>query len=196
MKVYIILILMAIAMMIQVAPVSAWSVTNHYQIAEATYNGLPLDIQSKLSLSEMKNGSDDPDTKFFDFSHHTYPNTKNKAEYWLNKGKHNYDNGNYKYASYCYGVATHYIADGFCGPHTKAKSSRYYHTIYEIRAMFLSPQTTYYSGDFDLIMNNNHLKSEKSWKHWLKEGDDYNIQKDLNRASSASYSLVKNSILS
>ena len=191
---YLILTFMVFILIISPSPVIAWSATNHHDIAQETYYSLPLDIQQKMNLSEMKDGSDDPDIKFLDFSYHVYPYNKEKADYWLNKGKINYEEGNYNYSSYCYGVATHYISDGFAGPHHESGTSRIHHTLYEIRAMFLKPEITYFPGNIDSIFQKNHSKTKKSWNRWLKEGDDINIQEDLNRAGSASYSAVINSI--
>ena len=91
---------------------------------------MPEDVRSKLSLDEMKNGADDPDTVFFDFKYHTYPyHYPEKASFllkpenrvtsqWATTGD----------ASYCFGVASHYISDGVCGPTHPGGSSRYFHT--------------------------------------------------------------------
>jgi hypothetical protein len=91
-------------------------------------------------------------------------------------------------------VATHYISDGLAGPHFESGTSKPLHTLYEIRAMFLKAKITYYSGNLDSIFQKNHLKTQKSWENWISEGDDSNIQNDLNRAGSISYSSVYNSI--
>jgi hypothetical protein len=60
--------------------------------------------------------------------------------------------------------------------------------------MFLKAKITHYSGNLDSIFQKNHLKTKESWENWISEGDDSNIQNDLNRAGSASYSAVYNSI--
>ena len=193
---YIPLLLLALVTILSANPAMAWSVTNHHDIAEETYYSLPTDIQKNLNLSAMVDGSDDPDVKFLDFKYHVYPYNLEKAKYWLNKGKISYQNGDYNYSSYCYGVATHYSADGLCGPHYESGASRTYHALYEVRAMLLTPKIMYYSGDLDTIFQKNHLKTKESWNNWLKEGDDFNIQNDLDRAASASYSVVYDSLKS
>ena len=71
----------------QIQGAHAWSIKNHHEIAESVYHAMPEDVRSKLSLDEMKNGADDPDTVFFDFKYHTYPYTTQKASFWLNQGK-------------------------------------------------------------------------------------------------------------
>lgn len=194
MKKYIIFTLLAIITVLSASPAMAWSVTNHHDIAEETYYSLPSDVQKNLNLDEMIDGSDDPDTKFMDFKYHVYPYNVGKAKYWLNQGKTSYKKGNYDYSSYCYGVATHYISDGLAGPHFESGTSHIYHTLYEVRAMFLKAKITYYSGNLDSIFQKNHLKTKESWESWISEGDDSNIQNDLNRAGSTSYSAVYNSI--
>ncbi len=196
MKKYIIFTLLAIITILSVSPAMAWSVTNHHDIAKETYYSLPSDVQKNLNLDEMIDGSDDPDTKFMDFKYHVYPYNMEKAKYWINYGKTSYKSGNYNYSSYCYGVATHYISDGLAGPHFESGTSKPYHTLYEIRAMFLTAKITYYSGNLDSIFQKNHLKTKESWENWITEGDDSNIQNDLNRAGSIAYSSVYNSITS
>lgn len=190
---YIPLILLVVVSFLSANPAMAWSVTNHHDIAEDTYYSLPVDMQKNLNLSAMIDGSDDPDVKFLDFKYHVYPSNMEKAKYWLYKGKTSYQNGDYNYSSYCYGVATHYISDGLCGPHFESGTSRTYHALYEVRALLLKPEI-YYSGDLYSFYHENNLKTKKSWENWVKHGDDVNIQNDLDRAGSASYSAVYNSI--
>lgn len=194
MKKYINLIFLALIPILFASPAMAWSVTNHHDIAEQTYYSLPENESKNLNLDLMIDGSDDPDTKFLDFKYHVYPYNLEKAKYWSNQGKISYKNGNYDYSSYCYGVVTHYMSDGLAGPHFESGTSKPLHTLYEIRAMFLKPKISYYSGNLNSIFQKNHLKTKESWENWISEGDDSNIQSDLNRAGSASYSAVYNSI--
>lgn len=195
MKKYLPLLLLAAIFLFQISPVEAWSVTNHHAIAEKTYYALPQEVQDNLDLDEMKNGSDDPDLTFFDFEYHSYPASKIKAKFWLNEGKINYEKGDYNYASYCFGVASHYISDGFCGPHSVNNASKYYHSLYEIRAMFLTPHIEEeYQGDLSSIMEEGNLEVQDSWNKWRDEGDDAYIQEDLDRATSATYRAIKNSL--
>ena len=67
----IILILVLSAMQVQGA--SAWSVKNHHDIAEKVYSEIPEHVRNMMSLDEMNNGADDPDTVFLDFKYHVYP---------------------------------------------------------------------------------------------------------------------------
>ncbi|MDI6841937.1 MAG: zinc dependent phospholipase C family protein [Methanothermobacter wolfeii] len=171
----------------QIQGAHAWSIKNHHGIAESVYHAMPEDVRSKLSLDEMKNGADDPDTVFFDFKYHTYPYTTQKASFWLNQGKISYESGNYRYASYCFGVASHYISDGVCGPHTSGGSSRYFHTLYELRAMMIKPGMAYTEGE-------THEEAAILWRKWVLEGDDRYISDALDMACGLSYREIMNSI--
>lgn len=62
-SIFIAAVLILVALQIQGA--SAWSVKNHHDIAGGVYHAMPSDVQNRLSLDEMKNGADDPDTVFF-----------------------------------------------------------------------------------------------------------------------------------
>lgn len=189
-KILIFSLLIVVLALSYMEPAAAWAITNHRDIAAETYYAMPPDIQEKLSLKEMQNGSIAPDTKFFDFKYHIYPLTQDKAYYWLEKGRANYQLENYEYASYCYGVATHYIADGLCPPHSESGNSHYYHNLYEARAMFLSPSINYSYSNLDLFLESGAIESKNSWYDWLENGDDVNIQQDLNRAATGSFLAV------
>lgn len=189
-----ILLLLIAVSLIQIAPAEAWSATTHHEIADKTYYALPFDVQEKLSLEAMRDGSDDPDVKFFDFENHRYPASYDKATYWLNKGKNSYNEGDYSYASYCFGVASHYISDSFSAPHCEAGSSSLAHTLYETRAMFLTPQITYSNGNLKSMLAEGNVVGKADWEDWLGNEDDSYIQKDLNNAASASYVAIKSGV--
>ncbi|HEX7468842.1 MAG TPA: zinc dependent phospholipase C family protein [Methanobacterium sp.] len=194
MKKTLILLLLFAVSLIQIAPAAAWSTTTHHEIADETYYALPVNVQEKLSLEAMQDGSDDPDIKFFDFKNHHYPESYDKATYWLDKGKESYNAGNYSYASYCFGVASHYISDSFSAPHCEVGCSSIAHALYETRAMFLTPQITYSNGDIESIMVEGNLEGKADWEGWLGNEDDSYIQSDLNDAVSASYVAIKSSV--
>jgi hypothetical protein len=186
-KALIIMLLFASILIVPLSPAAAWSVPTHYEIIEKTYYSLPADAQSKLSLDVMKDGADDPDLKFLDFQYHSYPSNQVKVDYWLNRGHEGYKNGNYHDASYSFGVASHYISDGACGPHCESNSSHYNHSIYEVRAVLLTPQITYSNGDIDSIQKNDDIEGKDSWESWLNNENDFYIQNDLDRAGNACY---------
>ena len=186
-KALIMIIFLATFLVVQISPAAAWSVPTHYAIAEQTYYALPVDVQSKLSLDVMKDGADDPDLKFFDFQYHSYPANQVKVDYWLNRGKMDYKNGNYHDASYSFGVASHYISDGSCAPHCENNASHYYHSVYEVKAAMLTSQIKHSSGDIDLIQKNDEIDGKESWESWLNNKNDFYIQNDLDRAGNACY---------
>lgn len=174
-------------LIVQLSPVAAWSVPTHYEIVEKTYYTLPVDAQSKLSLDAMKDGADDPDLKFFDYQFHSYPANQIKVDYWLNKGTEDYKNGNYQDASYSFGVASHYISDGACAPHCENNASHYYHSVYEVKAVLLTPQIKHSNEDIGSIQKIDDIEGKESWKSWLVNENDFYIQNDLDRAGNTCY---------
>jgi hypothetical protein len=193
-KTIIIIILTCTAFLTLVQPVSAWAAPNHYAIAEEVYYSLPADAQNNLDLSKMLDGADDPDYKFFDYNYHRYPASEEKINYWLLEGRGYYQNGDYKQASYCFGVATHYISDSVCPPHSGAGHSGYEHTKYELQAILLEPHITDKKGDEDNELAAANQMSENTWDQWLKTDDDKYIQQCLNKAADLSYNAVNSAI--
>jgi len=171
----------------------AWTWSTHSQIVEKIYESLPTSIQKNLDLNEMKDGSNDPDEKFHDFSNHNYPNSYYKANEWLKKGKIAYNNKNYYFASYCYGVASHYISDTYSAPHS-ANDKSYLHSIYENQANKLKSSISYFNNDLYTSMKQGDAQGEKDWSNWKKTRKSSIVQNDLNRATSATYLAIKNSI--
>jgi hypothetical protein len=192
-KALLIVLFFAIILTVQISPVAAWSVPTHYEIAAKTYYALPADVQSKLNLELMMEVADDPDFNFFDYQYHKYPANQPKVDYWLNRGKIDYQNSNYQDASYSFGVATHYIADGCSAPHCVYNAPHYYHTLYELKALLLVPNINYNSGEIHLIMKNDYLDGKVSWQSWMINENNSYIQNDLNRAVSACYTAINES---
>ena len=179
--------------LLQVSSVSAWNWNTHQEIVESNYHSLPQSMQQNLNLEIMEKGSNDPDFVFFDFKYHSYPNSYDKATYWLNSGQINYKDGNYYYASYCYGVASHYISDSFAAPHAVSTSGPN-HLLYEAKASFLKPEAVKVTGDLNSTMHNGDLNGEKSWNNWINGGNDSLIQNNLNEATGASYNAMYSSL--
>lgn len=186
-------IFLILVLFIQIPAASAWNWNTHQEIVENNYNSLPTDIKQNLNLDAMKDGSDDPDFKFFDFKYHSYPNSYGKADEWLNRGQEHYKNGDYYYASYCYGVASHYIADSFAAPHCAGVSGPD-HTLYEAQASFLRPEMTNSNGDLNSVMSEGVLSGKSDWNDWLKTKSNLDIQNDMNKATGASYASIYNSL--
>lgn len=189
----IILAIFLVAVSINISAVSAWDWNTHEEIVESNYHSLPEDMQQNLNLNLMKKGSTAPDFVFFDFKYHSYPNSYEKAIYWLNKGKFYYKKGDFYYASYCYGVASHYITDSFSAPHA-AGVGGIQHNIYEIKGSFLKPKMIQIKGDLKSNMYKGDLNGAKSWNMWIKSKNDSLIQNDLDHATGASYNAVYSSL--
>lgn len=179
-------------LMAVIQPTFAWAASNHYAIAEEVYYSLPNDVQLKLDLSEMINGADDPDYKFFDFQNHHYPISQEKANEWLEKGHNYYINGDYQQASHCFGVATHYISDSICPPHSGGGHSGYQHTKYEVQAMFFQPHISGNKADLSLSPKQCNDISANAWENWKKTGDSKYLQQCLDYSADLSYVSVKN----
>ncbi|MBI5680210.1 MAG: zinc dependent phospholipase C family protein [Methanobacterium sp.] len=191
----IILLILVNLLLMQIPSVSAWNWNTHEEIVAINYYSLPPDIQQNLDLSAMKDGAEAPDFKFFDFSNHRYPNSYNKASYWLNQGQYYYKTGDYHYASYCYGVASHYITDSFCAPHCGTNDNKLYHVLYEAEASFSTPQYIQSTDDLSSSLYNGRVNGEISWNDWMQTKNRSNIQKPLNQATSTSYTAIYQSII-
>ena len=208
-KVIIMSIFLITIPLLQIPAVSAWNWNTHQEIVESDYYSLPADMQQNLNLDIMKKGSLVPDFVFFDFKYHSYPNSYGKAAYWLNEGQKYYKNGDYYYASYCYGVASHYISDSFAAPHAAGIFGPN-HNLYELKASFLKPEVVNVTGDLNSTMYNGNLNGEKSrtklvfrgpktegfegWNNWIKSKNNSLIQNDLNQATGASYKAIYSSL--
>lgn len=142
----------------------------------------------------MKNGSNEPDEVFKDFTTHSYPKSYQKAKTWLDKGKLAYDRGEYDEASYDYGVASHYISDTFSAPHGVSKEDSSDHSKYEDQAKDLKPAATNVSGDLETLIRNGYTQGGTSWDQWLQTKNKDIIQKDLNNGASAALIAINTSI--
>ncbi|HTX61837.1 MAG TPA: zinc dependent phospholipase C family protein [Methanobacterium sp.] len=173
---------------------SAWSWQTHSQIVDSVYHGLPVEVQQKLDINTMEQASNDPDEIFKDFLDHSYPKSYAEAQNWLSKGKEAYNRGDYRNASYCYGVASHYISDSFSAPHCVSKESSSDHSKYEDQAKKLTPVATYSSGDLKTKMEDGYNQGKISWQNWLQTKDSSIIQNNLNQGASAALSAISDSI--
>ena len=189
----VILAIFLVVVSINMSSVSAWDWISHEEIVESNYYSLSTDMQQNLNLDLMKKGSMAPDFVFFDFKYHSYPNSYGKAVYWLNEGKFYYKNGDFYYASYCYGVASHYITDSFSAPHA-AGVGGFQHIIYEAKASFLRPKVVDVTGSLNSTMHNGDLNGTRNWNLWIKNKNDSLIQNDLDHATGASYNAISDSL--
>lgn len=173
------------------APASfAWKWTTHSDIVDSVYYNLPASKKTKINLAAMEDGSNDPDEKFHDTRCHSFSSSYYKANTWLSKGKLAYKNKNYKYASYCFGVASHYISDTFSAPHCVSGESSYLHTKYETQGGYLTPKISYTSGSIYSLMSSGYYKGKTDWSYWIKTKKSAYVQTDLNRAASVSFKAI------
>jgi hypothetical protein len=192
--IYIKLFLTLLFLILAMPSAGAWSWQTHSDIIDSVYYNLPTDVQQKLNLEIMRDGSNDPDEKFKDFTRHSFPKSYDEAKSWLDKAKSAYDKGDYNEASLDYGIATHYISDTFSAPHSVSKESSSEHSSYEDQAKKLKPVANYSSGDLRTKMEEGYKQGQNSWNEWLNTKNNDIIQNNLNQAASASLSGIEDSV--
>jgi hypothetical protein len=172
-------------------PCLAWKWDTHSQIVDKIYTSLPYTIKKNLNLAAMRDGSNDPDEKFHDTRAHSFPSSYTRANIWLDKGAASYKNKNYRDASYCFGVASHYISDSYSAPHCVSGESSYQHSKYEDQASYLTPTVTYSTNSLYNSMSTGKTQGSMSWNSWIVTKNKNLVQTDLNRGASASYSAIR-----
>lgn len=201
------LVILFIVIMVFSPSVSAWHVITHENIAEKIYDSMPLNVQHNLNLNEMRRGAAAPDLIFKDSKDggHKYPKSYQKAENWLKKGKTAYQEGNYNYASYCFGIASHYISDSYVVTHC-ANISKSDHKDYERRYKEMKPSAIWYREDqfegmdFYVAGHNESLKSklaeaykngETRWDMWIEKKNRALVQLNLDNAAVIAYNAIR-----
>lgn len=200
------LIILIVVIMVFSPSASAWHVITHESIAEKIYYAMPLNVQYNLNLSEMRVGAAAPDLIFKDGGNggHKYPKSYEKAIKWLKKGKTAYHKGNYNYASYCFGVASHYISDSYVVAHC-ANIGKSDHKNYEKQSKEMKPSTIWYREDqfkdinFSVVGHNESLNSklteayktgETRWDMWIEKRSMALVQLDLDNAAVIAYNTI------
>src|SRR3989344_1639489 len=110
-------IFLILSILLLIPNVFAWNWFTHQEIGENVYNALPEDLQNKLNLEKIKEGTIAPDKDFKDNVRHHYPQSYNLTLHWLDVAKNSLETQDYDNASYAFGVATHYVSDSFSAPH-------------------------------------------------------------------------------
>jgi hypothetical protein len=189
------IIILFLAVTLTFAPTStAWTWDTHSAVVDQVYHSMPISIQSKLNLSAMRDGSNDPDQVFHDYRDHSYPYSYNKAVYYLNLAKSYYKEKKYNQASKDYGIASHYISDTFSAPHCVSGETSTQHQAYEKTGTKLTPHITVVNGDLKTLMQNGYISGKTDWNYWEKTKNSYYVQKDLNLATSVTYKAIMNSL--
>lgn len=165
-------------------------------VIEIVFNTLTEDVKEKLDLQAMVDGSNDPDEKFKDLISPHYPESYKRAVGWLYDAEINYDSGNYKRASYCFGIATRYITDTFSAPHciskNSDKNSNNFETVIDETVIDdYTPTVNYIPGDLKLLMQKGVEQGKKDWKNWKKSKDPLIPRSEADMGASVTYSVLK-----
>lgn len=176
-------------------PVLRWERPGHATVIEVVYGALPDDVKKNLELEQMKIGIRDPDNKFHDTISHHYPPTYKKATKWLDEGKNSYDKKDYEHASYCFGVAAHYISDTFVAPHCVDHEKGTDHHKFEKIGDDLTPEIIPVKGDLDTLLKNGFIQGQLDWKKWMKNKKDSSaVQDEMNHGVSVAVFAIENSL--
>nr|MBA4404650.1 phospholipase [Nanoarchaeum sp.] len=167
----------------------AWNSKTHSAIVEKLYYSVPSELESKLNLELMKNGSTAPDLVFHDQRTHHYPSSYNKTIYWLEKAKEEIKNNDYENASYSFGVATHYISDSVIAPHYVEKEDAKLHTKFEYQITEIKTKCNNNSYNINKTLEKASIENQKDWYSWLKNQDKEIPEKELDQAMNIIYSL-------
>lgn len=163
----------------------AWKWETHQNLVEKLYDDIPRELQTKLNISLMKEGSIAPDKDFHDNVLHHYPQSYELALEWVNK------NGSFDEISYNFGVAAHYISDSFVAPHYISKEPYKLHDEFEGQAKKYIPKVKCYNYDIELKqgMENGSL-NYKDWGEWLLTKDKKIPEKEADSAMMLIYSVA------
>ena len=155
-----------------ISNVDAWNSKGHQTVAEYAYYNSGFELQNKLNLTLMKQGSTAPDLVFHDVVKHHYPPSYYLAERWLQAAKDNYSLKDYNKASYAFGIASHYISDSFVAPHYISKEPSSLHSEFE-RIKNYSFNLECYKANFNLNQSLEQAsKNKEDWTKWTLTKDE------------------------
>jgi len=170
-----------------------WNWPSQDSIIRVIYKALPGNIQENLDMDAMKDGANEPDEKFKDKSLYNYPNSYDKATEWLELGGLNYETQNYKRASFCFGIASHYITDTLQAPHCVVESGNDAQN-FEVEDDGYIPIINSLEGDIKALMQNAVDKGKKDWIKWLKTKDPAIAHSEADLGASVVYNEIINII--
>ena len=175
--------LILIVFIIYCLNVNAWKDDTHIMFAENVYYSMPDELQAKLNLSRMKEGSVAPDKDFKDFKRHHYPDSLYLSKLWLN---------NKTDVSYSFGVASHYISDSFVAPHNIVGEKYNDHAYFESQAFYYSPKAKCKDYGFKLDELKIATKNKQDWNKWLNGKDREIVHEEVDEAMAFVYSIAIN----
>lgn len=141
----------------------AWNFKGHQAIVEKSYYSADFELQKKLNLTLIKEGSIAPDRVFHDVRLHHYPPSNGLAEKWLNETIYYYKIKDYNKASYSFGVASHYISDSFVAPHYISREPSSLHSEFERLNDFKVNVKCY---NFEVNLNESLKEASKNKDDW------------------------------
>ena len=161
---------------------SAWNWPTHKEFATKVYDGFPVEFKNNLNLSLIQDGAIIPDSVFKDYSNHSYPNSVENVDYWLNRSVSDYSKGDYANASLEFGIASHYLSDSFSAPHNIAGEEYRDHQRFETEAEGLPFFARCNKGnkgtDFYLAKAQ---ASRYDWELWMLDNDKNTQSLELSR---------------
>lgn len=184
--------LIALIAFLSITPLTlAWDWQTHPRIAQKSVEALPLEVQNKINMTLVHQGSIDPDSVFHDNVHHHYPPAYDKATHWLNITKIAWKKEDYNNASYAFGVASHYISDSFATPHYIAKEPSWLHSKYEKQPNQFEIQTACSNKKINIKERlEQESNKEYLWSVWLEEYDPSIPQGQVEKATELMYSVA------
>ncbi len=169
--------------------VSGWNFETHKAIVDEVYFSMPADLQENLDLDLIRKGSITPDKYFKDHKMHSYPNSYDKALYWLNITKNSLKNKDYENASYAFGIATHYISDSFSAPHNIKGEEYYLHSRFEDQVKNIDIECRKFDYDLNLSLFK-ATKNNEDWEEWLKGYNKEIPEKEVGEAMGLIYTVA------
>ena len=181
-------IFLILSILLLIPNVFAWNWFTHQEIGENVYNALPEDLQNKLNLEKIKEGTIAPDKDFKDNVRHHYPPSYNLTLHWLDVAKNSLETQDYDNASYAFGVATHYVSDSFSAPHYVKNEQYKLHEEYEWQAKKIKTKCKKRSYDLNKELKE-ATRSGEDWNEWLKTKDSELPQKRIEQAQELTFAI-------
>lgn len=165
----------------------AWNSATHMKFVENAFYQLNFPEGIVLDLDALRNGSVAPDLVFHDTRRHHYPPSFVEATYWLNETQIGLQEKNYSYASYAFGVASHYITDTYAAPHHIQREPSQLHSLYERQANYqyffvnCSSLPSHALSEHDFLRG---VEQNKTWEPWMHSRDSLYPQRAVQEAAS------------
>lgn len=170
---------------------SSWNWHTHQSLIENIYYSMPLELQNKLNLTLLKEGSIAPDKDFHDTVLHSYPASYQKSLFYLEETKKSLAQNSYQLASYNFGVSSHYISDSFVAPHcVKGEPSNLHAKFEDIPSYFPNKYCNNLSYSLNETLYLASIQGEKDWQTWLETNSNLIQEKELESASSILFAIA------